>query len=149
VAAEPWLGVRVATYQGKYLPLLDVLRRQPGASEVMLAPDALLGRHSSDLHDQNRHKLPNPPAAVRALLDRIGKSALLFVRDEEAHPAPQAERHLHLKWVALGASIAEPEEFISKVATRSSRTGAIYLVRFHDDSTQPLADWLRGKPRPE
>lgn len=83
---------------------------------------------------------------IELLLSRIAElDAAKFVRNGSEHGAGEAVEHLRMKWERAGGtedSTATARDFIDKVATRSSMSGKMYLIRFTDGREVPSGDWL-------
>jgi len=80
------------------------------------------------------------------LLAYLAWSACSFYRNGSWHDANAARAHLRGKYDRLSVSneIGNAEDFIDKVATRSSLTGEEYAVRCTDGASVPTATWLRA-----
>jgi len=77
------------------------------------------------------HEVPNhlsEQEKINYLLNTIGNSQLIFVRNGEEYPGQQAKEHLQMKLKASGNAIQTAEEFISTIASHSSMTGKPYYV---------------------
>jgi Family of unknown function (DUF5329) len=85
-------------------------------------------------------------ARIDASLARMDKSDLVFIRNGSEHTGKAAADHMRTKLNHAGDSIKTFDEFIDKVATRSSMSGKPYLVKFKDGKTVELAKWLRETP---
>lgn len=70
-----------------------------------------------------------------------------FVRNGKAYDAAAAAKFLRGKWSRQAGEIDTADEFIEKIATRSSTTGRVYLVRFNDGREMPVAAFLRAELR--
>lgn len=68
-----------------------------------------------------------------------------FVRNGKAYDPAAAAKFLRGKWRHQARDIDSAEEFIDKVATRSSTTGRIYVVRFADGREVAVAAFLRAE----
>ena len=95
---------------------------------------------------------PEEMARIEHLCDAVARSkGMHFVRNGTAYSADDAATFLREKLKAMGHGVTTAEEFIDKVATKSSMSGKPYTVRFVDGREIPSADFLRAelarKPR--
>ncbi|MBB6611212.1 DUF5329 family protein [Pontibacter sp. Tf4] len=65
-----------------------------------------------------------------------------FVRNGSEHSCQEAADHLQAKWEKHGSKIKSAEDFITYLATKSSASGEVYLIRFTDGREAPTADVL-------
>jgi hypothetical protein len=92
-----------------------------------------------------------PPPAVQAevnfLLGAIGTSGCRFQRNGDWHSAHDAQQHLRDKYEYLVARdrIDTTEQFIERVATKSSFSGQFYLVDCVGEPTLTSRQWLHHK----
>jgi hypothetical protein len=84
-------------------------------------------------------------ARIYALLDALERSGLVFIRNGSAHTAQKARVHLEMKLDRSGGRVTTAEQFIDRLASRSSATGRPYLVRLADGSTVEAGIWLRAR----
>jgi hypothetical protein len=83
---------------------------------------------------------------IERLLALVGSAeGTVFIRNGEEHSAKDAAEHLRRKWQAAGGEIATAEEFIDKIATKSSLSGEPYRVRRSDGTEVPASEYLREK----
>jgi len=82
---------------------------------------------------------------IHALLDALERSGLVFIRNGSAHTAQKARVHLEMKLDRSGGRVTTDEQFIDRLASRSSATGRPYLVRLADGSTVEAGIWLRAR----
>jgi hypothetical protein len=93
---------------------------------------------------------PEAPAArderarIEALLAAVETSGLTFVRNGVPHDAKAAVAHLRRKWKRAPRELTA-EQFIEKIASRSSTTGRDYLVRIEDGTEAAAGDWFRAR----
>jgi hypothetical protein len=80
---------------------------------------------------------------IDAALLRMENSDLIFIRNDSEHTGKAAADHMRLKLRQAGDSIKTFDDFVDKLATKSSMSGKAYLVKFKDGKTQELAKWLR------
>lgn len=90
---------------------------------------------------------PVAQAEINQLLAVIGTSGCEFHRNGSWYDAKQAESHLRNKYQLLvaRARINTAEDFIDKVATRSSLSGLDYQVRCNGGTTIKCGLWLRDE----
>ena len=88
---------------------------------------------------------PTQETELAALLRRLEASACSFGRNGSWYSAAEASRHLALKWrhVSKSGMPDSAEQFIELAGSRSSETGAAYLVRCPGAPALPAAAWLR------
>jgi hypothetical protein len=67
-----------------------------------------------------------------------------FIRNGAEHTPEQAADHLRSKWQAAG-QIATAEQFIDKIASKSSLSGEPYKIRRADGTLVPAGDFLRER----
>jgi hypothetical protein len=71
----------------------------------------------------------------------------VFIRNDARHSAKDAAEHLRSKWNAAGDEIKTADDFIDKVASKSSLSGEPYRVRLADGEEVLASDYLRDKLR--
>ena len=84
---------------------------------------------------------------IDGLLRAVGGSACHFLRGDTAHPAAEAQQHLHKKYSYLAARnmLVSAEDFIDKAATSSSMSGQAYAIRCGGSPPVRSDVWLRGR----
>jgi hypothetical protein len=80
---------------------------------------------------------------IDALLSRIEGGPAVFVREGKRYGGADAAAHLRSKLAAAREEVTSVEDFITKVASRSSSTGAPYLVETPGGKAEPAESWLR------
>ncbi len=80
---------------------------------------------------------------IRALLDRVEASGLVFIRNGTEYSSREARKHLELKLSKAGSAIRTAEQFITHIASGSTWSGAPYYIKLRDGSVVKSADWLR------
>jgi hypothetical protein len=83
---------------------------------------------------------------IQHLLDYVGGSGCMFVRNGVESDAAAARKHLATKYGYAKSRIASAEDFIRLVASRSSTTGVAYLVRCGSSQFRS-EDWLTDELR--
>jgi hypothetical protein len=68
-----------------------------------------------------------------------------FIRNGKEYTSANAAKFLRGKWDANKKDVKTTEDFITKVATKSSTTGKAYVIRFKDGKETPCADYLRSR----
>jgi len=66
---------------------------------------------------------------IEYLLSFIAGSDCIFIRNGEDHSAKEAGKHLEMKYNHVKKRIKTAEDFINKIATKSSLTRRLYKVR--------------------
>jgi len=88
----------------------------------------------------------NPPTErqkIEALIAHVESlQDAKFVRNDREYDAKTAAKFLQAKWDANAAEIKTAEDFIEKVATKSSTTGKLYLIRFKDGGEMKSGEYL-------
>lgn len=78
---------------------------------------------------------------IQYLLSFIGASDCVFIRNDDEHSAKEAKEHLEMKYNHVKRRIKTAEDFISKVASKSSLSRRQYKVRC-GDVLFPTEQWL-------
>jgi hypothetical protein len=60
-----------------------------------------------------------------------------FIRNGEEHTAQAAADHLQMKREKAGSRVKTAQEFIDKIATKSSISGELYMIRFSNGKVFP------------
>jgi len=82
---------------------------------------------------------------IEYLLQKVGESGCIFIRNGKEHSSEDAESHLRLKY-RRGRKYADTaEQFIERLASKSSWSGDIYYIRCDDSDQQPSGDWLSDR----
>ncbi len=82
---------------------------------------------------------------IEFLLTEVGASECVFIRNGSEHAAEDAEEHLRMKYRRAKNRVKSVENFISRIATKSSLSGKPYLIRCGKSEAQAAADWLAGR----
>ena len=84
---------------------------------------------------------------IDGLLRAVGSSGCQFLRGGTAHPAAEAQQHLHKKYSHLAARnmLVSAEDFIDKAASRSSMNGEPYAIRCGESPPVRSDEWLRAR----
>lgn len=87
---------------------------------------------------------PVEQARIERLLAMIGtRRDVRMVRNGEEHDAAKAVYFLRKKLDSMGGDIKTCEEFIDRIASRSTTTGQLYWVKLSDGRDMPAGDFLR------
>jgi hypothetical protein len=96
-------------------------------------------REKSDDQDQEGER-----ARIDRLIEHVGNlEGVVFIRNGAEHTPAQAAEHLRRKWTAAGDEIATADEFIDKIASKSSTSGEPYRIRLKDGQEIDAGDYLR------
>ena len=79
---------------------------------------------------------------IEFLLSAIGSSGCQFVRNSTKYPAIKAEAHLRMKYRNAVRYVSSAEDFITRIASKSSWTGKAYQILCPDKQPQTSAQWL-------
>lgn len=80
---------------------------------------------------------------IEMLIVAVETSGCTFIRNNKRHSAGEAADHLRLK-LRRGRRYANTaEEFIEKLASKSSWTGRPYFMDCPGSEKQPVSQWLR------
>jgi hypothetical protein len=77
---------------------------------------------------------------IEALLSRIEKAELVFIRNGEEYSSRDAAEHLRSKW-KRAPEIVTLHEFIEKIASRSTSTGKSYEVKLKNGVIMSAKEW--------
>jgi hypothetical protein len=81
-------------------------------------------------------------AEIVALLSAVGSSGCTFIRNDEPGTASAARDHLERKYRYVRKKLESAEDFIERVASKSSMSGRPYLVECPGKPQQRTRDWL-------
>jgi len=79
------------------------------------------------------------------LISSVADSSCVFVRNGEEHDAAKASQHLQMKRKRGKKYYDTTEQFIDRIASRSSWTGKDYLVRCGDGGAVTANEWFSDK----
>src|SRR6187551_1874375 len=79
---------------------------------------------------------------INYLLDYVGKSDAVLIRNGSEHHGKEARAHLKSKYDHFKNEIKSTEDFIRLCATKSMVSNKPYLVKLKDGKEIPCADWL-------
>lgn len=103
---------------------------------------------SSPVHagasQRSRQLSHNERVVIEALISRLeSMTEAKFVRNGKAYSPAAAGKFLRAKWKDRADSVLTADDFIEKVASRSSTTGRAYVVRYADGRETAVASVLR------
>ena len=87
---------------------------------------------------------------IEFLLGQIeAQKGAKFWRNGSSYMPKQAAEHLRMKWEKAGKSIRTAQDFVEKIASKSSMSGKVYEIEFADGSKvetkvfllKKLAEW--------
>jgi hypothetical protein len=83
---------------------------------------------------------------IEALIKYVeGLKDAKFVRNGKEYDAETAGKFLRGKWENREKEVHSVDDFIEKVASKSSTSGKAYMIRFNDGREQKSADFLRAR----
>lgn len=85
--------------------------------------------------------------SIQGLLEAIESSQAMFERNGQLHSAQDAKHHLERKWKQAKRWRFQREEitaqeFIEKIASRSSMSGKDYYIILSDGTRLTMTDWF-------
>ena len=87
---------------------------------------------------------PAEMSRIEKLLTSLGaRRDLRMIRNGTAYDCETAVTFLRRKLAAMGDDVKTAEEFIDRIASRSSTSGQPYLVRLSDGKDVPAGEFLR------
>jgi hypothetical protein len=82
---------------------------------------------------------------IDALLGAFDTPGITFIRNGEEHDGAWAKQHLTDKLKAAKPEVTTADDFITTIATTSSKTGKPYLIKTSDGKTIKSGVWLKKK----
>ena len=82
------------------------------------------------------------PVEIDFLLTSVGSSACTFIRNGERHDSRAAEDHLRMKYRRGKRYASTSEEFIDRLASKSSLSRKLYYIECEGEEKIPSGDWL-------
>ena len=76
------------------------------------------------------------------LLEAIGGSECVFIRNGTRHSAEKAEEHLRMKYNRGRRYATSAEAFIDRLASKSSMTRKLYMMECPGVEAEPSGEWL-------
>ena len=86
---------------------------------------------------------PEVRSEINRLLEKVAESGCDFERNGSVHSSTDAASHLTLKYERGERYVDTAEDFINRLATKSSWSGKSYWVICARERT-PSGEWLRG-----
>ena len=81
---------------------------------------------------------------VERLIGNLGRlSGAVMIRNGKEYTVDKGSQHLRGKYKRVSKRIRTAEEFIEQVASKSSKSGEVYRIRFADGKTVTTAEWFR------
>lgn len=84
----------------------------------------------------------NDKREVAYLIDFVANSGAVFVRNGSEHNAQEAADHLAKKYRRAGRNVKTADDFIDKLASKSSISHKPYYIILADGSELTSRDWL-------
>jgi len=91
------------------------------------------------------HADDSVPPEIDYLLVSIGSSNCTFIRNGKHYEAAAAEDHLRMKYRRGKRYASSSEEFIERLASKSSMSKKLYYIECEGDEKVPSGDWLRDR----
>jgi hypothetical protein len=79
---------------------------------------------------------------ISYLINSVGKNGCVFIRNGERFSGKEAREHLRSKRKLNAHLIHSAEDFIKKIASRSSTSGEPYMIGCRDDELQTANEWF-------
>ena len=76
------------------------------------------------------------------LLNTVGSSGCVFIRNGKRYEAPAAQKHLQTKRKRGKRYYKNADEFIANLASESSMSGDPYFIQCGDEAQQLSGDWF-------
>jgi hypothetical protein len=109
-------------------------------------PAKELSQDDSTSQDKNANETASEHDKIEMLIDYVGSlEGAVFIRNGEEHSPTEAADHLRRKWESAGNEIATANDFIEKLASRSSVSGEEYKLRFKDGTELRSSEYLRDQ----
>lgn len=88
-----------------------------------------------------------PGAAEQARIERLivyveSQSGMRFVRNGSSYSPRDAAKFLRGKYAKMGEHVSTAQQFIDQIASKSSTSGEVYLIRYADGRQVPAAHFL-------
>lgn len=82
---------------------------------------------------------------INHLLTMVGSSGCLFIRNGTEHEPADAESHLRMKYRNGRRYVSDAEDFINRIASKSSWTGRPYQVKCPGEPAKDSGPWLTAE----
>jgi hypothetical protein len=87
----------------------------------------------------------NSDAEIQYLLSAVGSSDCMFVRNGTEHPPTEAEAHLRMKYRKGARYVSNADDFINRIASKSSWSGKPYQIVCPGNEPLPSSQWLNDQ----
>jgi hypothetical protein len=93
-----------------------------------------------------QEKPPTEKEKIEGLIKHVeGLKEVKFIRNDQEYDAKAAGKFLRGKWEAREKEVKTVDDFIEKVASKSSTTGKPYLLRFKEGKEVKGGEYLRAE----
>ena len=82
---------------------------------------------------------------IQYLLNSVAESKCTFIRNDETHDSEEAAAHLRMKYNRGKLWVNSTEQFIDRIASKSSWSGKPYKIHCPGQDEQATGAWLTGK----
>jgi hypothetical protein len=83
---------------------------------------------------------------IEKLIEHVGSlEGAVFIRNGEEYTPAEAAEHLRRKWESAGGEIATADDFIEKLASKSSVSGEEYKLRLKGGTELSSGEYLRKR----
>ena len=82
------------------------------------------------------------PPEIDFLLTTVGSSDCVFIRNGKRHSAADAEDHLRMKYRRGKRYATTTEDFIERLASKSSMSKKLYHIECPGEPVTPSGEWL-------
>lgn len=79
---------------------------------------------------------------MQHLLQTIGNSDCIFIRNDTEYPPKEAQAHIQRKYDYIKSRISTTEQAIKYAATESSWSGKPYQIKCPGENSVPSSQWL-------
>jgi hypothetical protein len=79
---------------------------------------------------------------IEHLLSAIGSSECTFIRNGQRYDASKAEAHLRMKYERGRRYATSAENFIERLASKSSMTRRVYMIECPGAEPEKTGEWL-------
>ena len=84
---------------------------------------------------------------IQLLIQAVGTSGCDFIRNGKRHDSQAAVEHMQLKYKRGKRYATTAENFIDRLASKSSFSGKPYLIVCQDSGEHTASDWLHAALR--
>ena len=81
---------------------------------------------------------------IEQLLSFVGDSGCDFIRNGKRHESGEAESHLRMKYSKARRYIDDAQDFIDRIASKSSWSGKPYQVQCPEQPARSSGPWLHA-----